>query len=134
MAQQEDPLDELACRLEQNSAQVSSGVPHAPIAQFLASASKLSTPPEIRARLAETVGQLAKLEAELAQGARAKARLKQTCADSLSALETLQQALRSRSDAVVICAVGMACTPRHDEHRYCAALRFHGSSSIAPFQ
>ncbi len=27
------------------------------------------------------------------------------------ALETLQQALRSRSDAVVICAVGMACTP-----------------------
>ena len=91
MAQQEDPLDELACRLEQNSAQVSSGVPHAPIAQFLASASKLSTPPEIRARLAETVGQLAKLEAELAQGARAKARLKQTCADSLSALETLQR-------------------------------------------
>ena len=91
MAQQEDPLDELACRLEQNSAQVSSGVPHAPIAQFLASASKLSTPPEIRARLAETVGQLAKLEAELAQGARAKARLKQTCADSLSALETLHR-------------------------------------------
>ena len=91
MAAAVDPLDELACRLEQNRAQVSSGVPHAPIAQFLAGFVEAQHAAGDRARLAETVGQLAKLEAELAQGARAKARLKQTCADSLSALETLQR-------------------------------------------